>query len=390
MISRRMRTFGISSVVVVSCVALAFGVAGSQEEERTNLGAFRDVGPPIVTDEGDVLMGVAEGPNVVIVRIPEGTGSPERITALSVEGLVDNVELATAPPSSDSDDPTTLAVVVSCPTEFIDAGPDMENAKICGSNSEFISFELDSRGRRISEPAPLPDDVEEGRLFATSKGFLWAWSAQDTGVGRAMPERATYFEGAWRALELEQPSSLNAIDQCTTLTDLWILYGNSGPRSLDGLDNAMPKEDLQYIVFRYELAGASHPEQSWNVVDVPGLELTDFAELACGRDNGYVAFDDTLYALGDEVKRVDGVRGSIYSLVDNRALYPIVFVSEGPGESQCALIDPNDRLVYASEPAGSADQNRISVCDGVPWRIGDQYAAVYLNPENGDFSFLSW
>jgi hypothetical protein len=388
--SRRLRTFAISSVVVVGCVALAFGVAGSQEEDRTNLGAFRDVGPPIVTDEGDVLIGVADGPDVVIVRIPEGTGSPERITALTVEGLVDDVELATVPPSSDSGDARTLAVVVSCPTEFIDAGPGFENAKVCGSNSDFVSFELDSRGRRTSEPAPLPDDVEEGRLFATGDGFLWAWSAQDTGVGRATPERANYFDGAWQVLKLEQPSDLNAIDQCTTLTDLWILYGNSGPRSLDGLDNAMPKEDLQYTVFRYELVGESHAEQSWKGVDVPGLELSDFAELACGRNNGYVAFDDTLYALGDEVKRVENDRGSIYSLVDNRGLHPVVFVSERPGEARCALIDPDNELVYASEPAGSADQNRVSVCDGVPWEIGDRYAAVYLDPENGDFSLRSW
>lgn len=397
---RRVRYIALP-VVGLALIGLLVGLAIAQNDETApvSLGSPERVSAPVRTAEGHIILMMAEDSEILTVRVDPQANSAVRTVHAFREGVLESlppgpvgrIELATRVADDKS---KTLAVVTTCPPDSVVEIPDQ--GEQCQVVPNAMSYEVDSQATRLSQPTPLPQGTGHGWLYASDAGFIW--SSVDLDAPTYIPRRFIYREegSSWEQIEPVEPSDLEGAGECTTTSDLWVLRGRIGPRTLDGPDNAKPQDAGSYQLFRYPLTGAT--AASWQPYEIGDLDKTDFVRLACGDEAAYVwTGGPSLYSTEQPSTPLEGIEGSVYGLRGNAAKRPVVFTREETapqvyGNPACALIEPGGRLVKGNEAPSSVDSTGSSSCNAVPWPGEDGYTAVLLEqiPPEVTVSVSDW
>lgn len=374
-------------VVALVVVGLLVGLAIAQNDEAVtvSLGSPERVASPVQTAEGHIILVTTERSEVVTVKVDTETKSAIQTAHSLGEGVLEalplefisRIELATTEAAGTS---KTVAVVTTCPAESVVEIPDA--GRQCQGVADAVSFELDSEATRLGAPTALPAGTGNGWLYAAGGTFVW--SSVDLKAPTYIPRRFIYREddSSWDEIRTVEPSDLEGAGECTTNTDLWVLRGRIGPRTLDGPDNARPVPNGNYQLFRYPLNGTT--DANWEPFRIGDLDTTDFVRLACGEEEAYVwTGGPSIFSTKEPSRPFEGIEGSVYGLRGNPAKRPVVFTREETapqvyGNSACALLEPGGVLVKGKEPPSSVDSREASSCNSVPWPSADGYTAVSL------------
>lgn len=378
---------------------VSLAIAQNDEAAPVSLGSPERVSAPVRTAEGHIILMMAEDSEILTVRVDPQANSAIRTVHPRREGILDTlppgpvgrIELATRVADDKSQ---TLAVVTTCPLDPVVQIPDQ--GEQCQVVPNAMSYEVDSEATRLTQPTALPQGTGHGWLYASGAGFIW--SSVDLKAPTYVPRRFIYREegSSWEAIEPVEPSDLEGAGECTTTTDLWVLRGRIGPRTLDGPDNAKPQPTGSYQLFRYPLNGDT--TASWQPYEIGDLDTTDFVRLACGEEAAYIwTGGSSLYSTREPATPVPGIEGSVYGLRGNAAKRPVVFTREETApqvyaSSACALVEPGGRLVKGNEAPSSVDSTHSSSCNAVPWPGEDGYTAILLKqiPPEVTVSVSDW
>jgi hypothetical protein len=351
-----MKQFGV--VVLALCLLLAAcSTSNDQQLVAVSVGLPEQVADPILNAEGNILAGRFTGSEAQIVKLDQGRALPR--ATLSAEGDISDLQLATR--TAGSQRGRTLAVATSCPGGYGDQ-PVQEEFRTCLSPPAMVSVELDGEGRKVGEQTSLPSGLKEGTLFASESTFVWE--------GRDRASRAIYTDGRWRKINTEEPATNAVTSRCTTRNHLWVLHGDSGPRTMTGSGSVQPNPNPSFSLFRYVLDGSTDNE--WVRAPIAGLERTDFAQLACGVDEAFVRVGDSLYSTASPDKPIGGITAGLDELRGNAAKRPVLFLEDGT----CTIVSEGGRLLQGRERQGSATSARASSCDSVPWPRGDGFVGL--------------
>ena len=161
-------------------------------------------------------------------------------------------------------------MVTTCPPESVVEIPD--GGKQCQIVPQAMSYEVDSEATRLGRPTALPPETGHGWLYASGAAFIW--SSADLNASTYIPRRfiSQEEEKSWEEIRTVEPSDLEGAGECTTTTDLWVLRGRIGPRTLNGPDNTKPELMGNYQLFRYPLNGAM--DNGWQPYEIGDLGST--------------------------------------------------------------------------------------------------------------------
>jgi hypothetical protein len=351
-------------------LASACTTLNDQQPVSISVGLPERVAAPIRNREGNVLSGRFTGSEAQIVKLELGTAIPR--AELAADGVITGMQLATRAGGS----PTgrSLAVVTSCPGGFGDQ-PEYEEIRTCLSPPAMASIELDDEGRAIGPQISLPPGLPEGGLFASESAFVWeGWDPAN---------RAIYADGQWRRLDAVEPATTRVTSRCSTKKDLWVLHGDSGPKSVTGPDNALANPSPNLTLFSYLLDGSA--DNPWVQVPVAGLEGGKSAELACGDEEAFVRVGNSLYSTASPAQPVGGIESGIDELRGNPARRPVLFLED----RTCAIVAAGGRLLPGRELQSSATSPRASTCDSVPWPKGNGFIGL-TQDQLGNITLGNW
>lgn len=350
-----------SLLVIVAYLVIIPAAQGQRGPVRISVGNPAEVGTPVITAEGKILVGVASSRPMVASADLEAETANAR-TILETARNVQDVQLATTRTAEGSIQ--TYAVVRHCPQPLREPRQGRERARLCSSDSLVTAVELTPEGNPTGRQVSLPGS-EPGRLFASNNAFVWAYPILNEETGRYEARRAILDDGSVSLIQTSEPTDLDTIDQCVTANEIWSLQGRDGPRNPDartdtgGRSNVEGFNDRQYALFRYPLDGTTN--NPWQEVPMSGLAGARLASLACGEEQGYVLIAETVYPTSSPTVPVSGLEEAVYYLAENRSRRPVAFLrnENAAGEAlQCALIAPDQRLVYSADRPATADQNR--------------------------------
>jgi hypothetical protein len=320
--------------------------------------------------EGNILAGRFTGSEAQIVKLDQGRALPR--ARLSAEGTITSLQLATRPVGSQRS--RTLAVATSCPGGYGDQPPE-EEFRTCVTPPAMVSLELDEEGRQVGGQVSLPPGMKEGTLFSSDSAFVWE--------GRDPASRAINTDGVWRRINAVEPATTAVAARCTTKKDLWVLHGDTGPRTAAGPESLRPNPNPNFRLFHYPLNGST--DNQWVQTLIPGLDRSDSAELACGDNEAFVRIRDSVYSTASPDRTVGGITAGLDELRANAARRPVLFLEDGT----CAIVAEGGRLLQGRERQSSATSPRASSCDSVPWPRGNRFVGLSQDLR-GNIQVMDW
>ncbi|MGQ0679480.1 MAG: hypothetical protein ACT4OM_07480 [Actinomycetota bacterium] len=370
-----------AGAVVIATIFLASraGRPGVEPVFAIDAGARPNVGNSVRNRAGSVLVGVVSGSEVLVKQIDPDSNEAKTVATFTAGAgnLIRGITLATR---VDDDRSITMAVVSYCATAFNSPRPGFEGERICPIPLQFVSFELDSDGKRTGELVAMPSGIVDGFLFAGRSVFVWLSSEG----------RFIYQDGRWGSVGaevgLETPGN-----QCISRGHLWVLHQNQ-PNGGNG-------EPLGpgYSLFRYPLDGAL--DHSWERVAVPPLDDAGFGRFACSEDEVYLWDGTRIFSTKDPSKPLD-MGGEVYRLRPNPALRPVAFLRTEAGQSngrnvyedfRCTILAPAGVLVPSDTELPGQDSDVPTICDAVPWPDGrGGYTAIIREPLTGRLDVQDW
>ncbi|HEX2178422.1 MAG TPA: hypothetical protein VHL54_02735 [Actinomycetota bacterium] len=352
-------------LVLVLIATLLFATTGfGQAEVKFSLEPADRFSEVVRSPEGNFLVLKAEGSSIEVLRLDQGSGREVTEDRLSAAGTVDYLKLATQ--TSAGSEGRTVGVAVSCPGGFAgnaDDGQSEESRfRLCPVKQMWQWFEIDGNGNVLNEPQVVPAGAS-GFVYASESFFV---------IGNALLLK----DGAWHPISKVPGREGDPWGSCATDRELYALYGNPGPRSLTGLESALPNPEPNYGLYRYQLDGALDNE--WSEVPIMGLKEAVTARLACSPDAAIVRADRAFIstAAPDRVIELPGRTSSLLLNLPSKLPVITYLIPPPPGEfrgtRRCAIIEESGREVTSESR---------EVCYGVPWRTGDDsYISVVGDP----------
>ncbi|HEX2178127.1 MAG TPA: hypothetical protein VHL54_01215 [Actinomycetota bacterium] len=361
-------------LVLVLITTLLFATTGfGQAAVKFSLEPADRFSEVVRSPEGHFLVLKADGSSIEVLRLDRNTGREVTEDRLSAAGTVDYLKLATQ--ATAGSEGRTVGVAVSCPGGFAgnadDGQTEESRFRICPVKQMWQWFEIDGSGNVLNEPQVVPAGAS-GFLYASESFFV---------IGNALLLK----DGVWHPISKVPGRQGDPWGSCATNRELYALYGNPGPRSLTGLESALPNPEPNYGLYRYQLDGALDNE--WSEVPIMGLKEAITARLACSPDAAIVKADSAFIsaAAPDRVIELPGKTSSLLLNLPSKLPVITYLIPPPPGEfrgtRRCAIIEESGREVIS----GSRE-----VCYGVPWRTGDDSYITVLGHPQLDLELLEW